>query len=43
MNTLLQPRWRGWIIGAVLLAVAVAVALVIVYSGGGTSGRGGGY
>jgi len=40
MNTLFQPRWRGWIIGAVLLAVAVAIVLVIVYSGGG-SGAGG--
>jgi hypothetical protein len=37
MNTLFQARWRAWIIGAILLAVAIA------YSGGGSSGGGGGY
>jgi hypothetical protein len=40
MNTLFQQRWRAWVIGAVLLAIAVAIVLVIAYSGGGSSGGG---
>ena len=41
MNTLFQPRWRAWIAGAIVLAVAIVLVLAIVYSGGG--GGGGGY
>jgi hypothetical protein len=40
VNTLFQPRWRAWVVGAILLGVAIAVVLVIAYSGGGSSGGG---
>jgi hypothetical protein len=42
VNTLFQPRWRAWVVGAILLAVAIVVVLVIAYSGGGSGGSGGG-
>jgi len=43
VNTLFQPRWRAWIVGAIVLAAIVAVVLLVAYSGSGSSGGGGGY
>ena len=37
-NTLFQPRWRAWLAGAILLAVAIVIVLAIAYSGGGSGG-----
>jgi hypothetical protein len=36
-------RTRWLVLGAVLVAIAVAAVLVVVYSGGGGSSGGGGY
>jgi hypothetical protein len=40
MNALFKPRWRAWIAVAILIAIVGAVALLIAYSGGGSSGGG---
>jgi hypothetical protein len=34
-------RTRWLVLGAVLVAIAVAVVLIVVYAGGGSSGGGG--
>ena len=38
MSYLFQARWRGWVIAA--LVIAIAVVLVIAYSGGSSGGGG---